>query len=82
MRMQERSAQRDGHYCHFCKERISGQDLDDPDAIYKEVTSWVTGPKLQSPTLREHTGRIAHATCVKKMLDGEAPDQVALPGLE
>lgn len=65
--------------CHFCGEGI--ENLDDPDAIYREVSSWVTGPKLQSPVLRSHTGRIAHATCVRKLLDGEAVDQEPFPEL-
>lgn len=68
--------------CAACGERISASDLDDPDSIYVEVKSWVTGPKLQSPVLRERTGQLAHKDCIIKMLDGEAPDQQPIPGME
>lgn len=68
--------------CPLCGLNIYDRDLDDPDAIYREVRSWVTGPKLQGPVLREQTGRIAHASCIRKLIDGEAPDQQPIPGLE
>ena len=71
-----------GTTCAMCGIMLTSQDLDDPDAIYREVSSWVTGPKLQSPVLRLRTGRIAHKTCIEKLLDGEAPDQEPVPGLE
>lgn len=71
-----------GKICSFCYLEITPAQLDDPDTIYREVASWVTGPKLQSPVLRSQTGRIAHADCVKKMVEGQAPDQDRIPGLE
>jgi hypothetical protein len=78
--MHKEESRDDGKRCHFCGELI-GSDFDDPDSIYREVSSWVTGPKLQSPVLRTQTGHIAHVECVRKLLDGEAPDQEELPGL-
>lgn len=68
--------------CSICGSPVSLEELDDPDAIYRQVTSWVHGPKLQSPVLREQTGVIAHAHCIHKLLDGQAPDQSSIPGLE
>jgi hypothetical protein len=69
-----------GVRCAFCNEVFTSEELNDPDATYIEVSSWVTGPKLQSPVLRAHTGKRAHTLCVQKQIDGEAPDQEALPG--
>lgn len=60
-----------GTYCAFCGDAIN---KDDPDT-YREVASWVHGPKLDSPVLRRQTGWFAHKDCVKKVLDGQAPDQ-------
>ena len=68
--------------CSLCDREISAAELDDPEAVYREVTSWVHGPKLQGPVLREQTGRIAHADCIKKLIEGQAPDQDRIPGLE
>jgi hypothetical protein len=72
----------DGTRCTFCHELFTPEELDDPDATYIEVSSWVTGPKLQSPVLRSHTGKRAHKDCVLKQIDGEAPDQEPLEGFE
>lgn len=79
MRMLE--PQEVAHVCALCFQAITPAQYDDPDAIYREVSSWVTGPKLQSPVLRAPTGKIAHKKCIKKILDGEAPDQEPIPGL-
>ncbi len=68
--------------CIFCGEQLTAEELDNPDSIYREVTSWVTGPKLQNPVLRTQTGYIAHAACIHKLQDGEAPDQEPVPGIE
>jgi len=57
--------------CVFCNHPV---DPDDPEN-YHEAKSWVTGPKLDHPVLRERTGRVAHKTCVEKLVDGQAPDQ-------
>ena len=61
--------------CPFCREGVT--DLD-PEKIYREVTSWVTGPKLDSPKLREQSGRVAHKKCVENQAAGQAPDQPSL----
>jgi hypothetical protein len=60
--------------CAFCSNRL---DLDDPDN-YREVISWVHGPKLDGPVLREQTGRMAHKDCIDKLRQGQAPDQEKL----
>jgi len=70
------------HRCCLCFEVLTPEEVDDPDATYREVSSWVTGPKSQSPVLREQTGKIAHAKCINKVIDGQSPDQEPLPGLE
>jgi len=80
--MQEGQASSGPSGCAFCHGDITADELDNPDLIYREVASWVTGPKLQSPVLREQTGRVAHVKCVHKVLEGVAPDQDDLPGLE
>ena len=67
--------------CAFCTRAITAAELDDPDATYREVRSWVTGPKSQSPVLREQTGYIAHVSCVMNQVAGQAADQETLPGL-
>lgn len=72
--MQEEQAHDRQHSCELCRESINA---DDPDN-WRQVTSWVHGPKLQSPKLREQTGRLAHALCVTKVLNGQAPDQEEL----
>jgi len=71
-----------GIKCSFCHEGFTVEELDDPNLTYIEVASWVTGPKLQSPVMREQTGRRAHKSCIDKALDGEAADQQPLPGFE
>jgi hypothetical protein len=60
--------------CFFCNKHV---DLDD-DKNYREVLSWVSGPKLDSPKLREQTGRVAHKDCIDKILLGQAVDQESL----
>lgn len=68
--------------CSLCKKDFTAEELDNPDLTYVEVRSWVTGKKLQGPVLRERTGERAHTSCIKKLIDGEAPDQEPIPGLE
>lgn len=68
--------------CAFCGVAFTESEKDDPESTYREVTSWVHGPKLQSPVLRTQTGRLAHMVCVAKILNGQSPDQDSLPGLE
>lgn len=68
--------------CFFCFKEISSEELDDPDLTYREVRSWVTGHKSQSPVLREQTGNIAHLECVQKLVNGIAVDMEPIPGLE
>lgn len=71
-----------GSVCPFCEQGINPTELDDPEVVYREVTSWVHGPKLQGPVLRTQTGRLAHEKCIKKLIEGQSPDQESLPGLE
>ena len=60
--------------CHFCAGAVS----DDDETAYREVTSWVHGPKLDGPVLREQTGRVAHKACIDKVAHGQAADQPEL----
>lgn len=60
--------------CDFCSKEVN---LDDEEN-YHEVTSWVNGPKLDGPKLRERTGNVAHKSCIDKILAGQAPDQEGL----
>lgn len=60
--------------CSFCEEAV---DRNDPDT-YHEVKSWVNGPKLDGPKLREQTGRVAHKRCIELQVAGQAPDQPEL----
>lgn len=57
--------------CAFCVRPV---DLDD-DETYHEVKSWVNGPKLDGPKLREQTGLVAHKACIDKVIAGQAADQ-------
>lgn len=72
----------DGRLCYYCIKPFTSEENDDPDATYRQVESWVTGPKAQSPVLREQTGRRAHKACIDKLIDGQAVDQDRIPGLE
>lgn len=60
--------------CAFCPEPVSDDDQD----AYREVVSWVHGPKLDGPKLREQTGRVAHKHCIDNLVAGQAPDQPEL----
>ena len=60
--------------CYFCGKPV---DEDDP-RTYHEVKSWVNGPKLDGPKLRNQTGRIAHEHCVLNQVSGQAADQPEL----
>jgi hypothetical protein len=55
--------------CEFCPNPV---DDDDPDT-YREVKSWVHGPKLDHPVMREQTGKVAHGDCVRMVMNGVAP---------
>lgn len=57
--------------CAFCGHRAN---KDDPE-LYREVVSWVHGPKLDGPVLRQQTGNVAHKVCMEKVIRGQAPDQ-------
>ncbi len=60
--------------CWFC---LKLADETDPDT-YKQVASWVNGPKLDGPVMREQTGLVAHKKCVDNLVHGQAPDQPEL----
>lgn len=72
--MSEERTQQVVHSCELCGKSV---DPDDPDT-YREVKSWVHGPKLDSPKLREQTGKLAHPHCIIKAVNGQAPDQEEL----
>lgn len=57
--------------CEFCKKPVD----ENAPYTYREVKSWVTGPKLDGPVLRRQTGKLAHGECIKKQILGQAPDQ-------
>lgn len=67
--------------CSLCFLNLTSDEVDDSEAVYREVTSWVHGPKLQGPVLRHQTGRLAHKVCIEKQIEGQAVDQETLPGL-
>jgi hypothetical protein len=60
--------------CAFCFQPVDQDDTDN----YHEVASWVNGPKLDGPKLRQQTGAVAHKSCVDKLVQGQAPDQEGL----
>lgn len=60
--------------CSFCFKLV---DRGDP-TIYREVTSWVHGPKLDGPVLRGQTGNVAHEECIQKAVNGQSSDQEEL----
>jgi len=45
------------------------------EGTWKQVIGWVGGPRKDSMRLREDTGKHAHAACVEKAQQGQAPDQ-------
>jgi hypothetical protein len=55
--------------CDFCDQPVDTDDTDN----YVQVTSWVSGPKLDGPKLRLQTGRVAHKDCVDRVVAGQAP---------
>ena len=60
--------------CALCPNQVSSSDED----AFQEVVSWVHGPKADGAVLRSHTGRVAHADCVRKKQEGQAPGQETL----
>jgi hypothetical protein len=62
---------------YFCKFCLNGLDPDAEDT-YHEVKSWVNGPKLDGPKLRERTGRLAHKSCIDLLVAGQDPIQPRL----
>lgn len=60
--------------CEFCDEPV---DADDPET-YHQVVSWVNGPKLDGPKLREQSGLLAHKKCIDHLVHGQAADQPEL----
>lgn len=60
--------------CAFCPNQV----IEGNPENYYEVTSWVHGPKLDGPIMRERTGRVAHKKCIDNLAHGQAPDQPEL----
>lgn len=60
--------------CSFCEQPV---DIENENT-YREVSSWVNGPKLDGPKLREQTGRFAHPHCVENLVAGQSVDQPEL----
>lgn len=60
--------------CPFCEEGVNV----DADDVYREVASWVHGPKQDGATMREPTGRYAHARCIELLKAGQSPDNEVL----
>ena len=60
--------------CFFCTKPV---DLDDEET-FREVKSWVNGPKLDGPVLREQTGAVAHPECIRLIIHGQDPNQEGL----
>lgn len=71
-----------GIRCPFCFKGFTVEEAKDPDMTYREVTSWVTGHKSQSPVMRETSGRTAHKACIEKLVAGIGVDTEPIPGLE
>lgn len=63
-----------GEACPLCHNSIN---KDDP-TNWKQVVGFVGGPKKDSMRLRQDTGILAHDTCVKKLAEGQAPDQPSM----
>lgn len=62
--------------CYFCSGPVNPHDA----STWKQVAGWVHGPRKDSMTLREDTGKYAHAHCVEKAKAGQAADQPDLFG--
>lgn len=60
--------------CDFCDDLVNKDDSE----TWKQVKGWVHGKKADSMTLREYTGRFAHAGCIAKVKVGQAPDQPSM----
>jgi hypothetical protein len=61
--------------CPFDEVYITDEQFDE---AYREMTSWVHGPKRDGSTFRNYTGRMAHKECVERAAAGIAPDQKSL----
>lgn len=48
------------------------------ESAYREMTSWVHGPKSDGSTFRNYTGRMAHKECIEKAAAGIPGDQQML----
>lgn len=60
--------------CEFCPESVDADDAE----TYHQVVSWVNGPKLDGPKLREQSGLLAHRKCIDHLVAGQAADQPEL----
>lgn len=61
-------------YCALCERQVNPHDED----TYKEVVGFVGGPKKDSMVGRHDTGRFACGDCIKKLKEGQPPDQEEL----
>jgi hypothetical protein len=57
--------------CFFCGEGV----VPYTPGVAKQVTGFVGGPKMDSMSLREDTGKHAHQTCVDKVKEGQVPGE-------
>lgn len=60
--------------CTLCAKPV---DKDD-STTWKLVQGYVGGPKKDSMRLRKDTGHYAHDSCIKKLSEGQAPDQESM----
>lgn len=60
--------------CWFCQKDVNTDDVN----TYRQVTSWVNGPKLDGPKLRIQRPRFAHPKCIENVVAGQAADQPEL----
>jgi hypothetical protein len=64
-----------GTLCYFgCGKVVRSDD----QTAYRQITAWIHGKKRDGATLRTETGKLAHASCVRKARAGQPPDQESL----
>jgi hypothetical protein len=60
--------------CFFCGNPVNPFDL----GTWKQISSWVKGPKANGACLSENTDLYAHDPCVRKAKSGQPPEQGTL----